>query len=193
MLVSQIFPAFLRFWRGLKYLPSLLELVSLSWRTLSQALYAHSWSHQLFISSWLCHACSWAVSSSRRRRRMPPSSGWWFPSAMLAARAVCLGKSQWLSRSYYCRRCFYSPISNVEVSFPNGTSGQEPTCQRKRYETWIQSLSREDPWRGNGNPLQYSCLENPVDRGAWRATVHGVPKCQDMTEWLRMHAILMYS
>ena len=29
---------------------------------------------------------------------------------------------------------------------------------------------------GNGNPLQYSCLENPVDRGAWQATVHGVTK-----------------
>ena len=30
---------------------------------------------------------------------------------------------------------------------------------------------------GNGNPLQYSCLKNPMDRGAWQATVHGVPKC----------------
>ena len=32
------------------------------------------------------------------------------------------------------------------------------------------------PGGGNGNPLQYSCLENPRDRGAWRATVHGVVK-----------------
>ena len=32
------------------------------------------------------------------------------------------------------------------------------------------------PGGGNGNPLQYSCLENPMDRGAWRATVHGVTK-----------------
>jgi len=31
------------------------------------------------------------------------------------------------------------------------------------------------PGGGNGNPLQYSCLENPMDRGAWQATVHGVP------------------
>ena len=39
-----------------------------------------------------------------------------------------------------------------------------------------------DPWSGralgNGNPLQYSCLENPMDRGAWRAAVHGVSKSQ---------------
>ena len=42
-------------------------------------------------------------------------------------------------------------------------------------ETWVLSLGWEDfPGEGNGNPLQYSCLENPMDRGAWWATVHGV-------------------
>ena len=34
------------------------------------------------------------------------------------------------------------------------------------------------PGEGNGNPLQYSCLENSMDRGAWQATVHGVAKSQ---------------
>ena len=34
------------------------------------------------------------------------------------------------------------------------------------------------PGGGNGNPLQCSCLENPVDRGAWRAAVNGMAKCQ---------------
>ena len=38
--------------------------------------------------------------------------------------------------------------------------------------------SARSPGRGNGNPLQYSCLENPMDRGAWWATVHGVAKSQ---------------
>ena len=37
------------------------------------------------------------------------------------------------------------------------------------------------PGEGNGNPLQYSCLENPMDRGVWRATVHRVAKETDMT------------
>ena len=36
--------------------------------------------------------------------------------------------------------------------------------------------SGRSPGEGNGNPLQYSCLENPMDRGAWRATVHGITK-----------------
>ena len=40
------------------------------------------------------------------------------------------------------------------------------------------------PEGGNGYPLQYSCLENPMDRGAWRAIVHGVTKESDMTEQL---------
>ena len=38
--------------------------------------------------------------------------------------------------------------------------------------------SGRSPGEGNDNPLQYSCLENPMDRGAWRATVHGVENSQ---------------
>ena len=42
---------------------------------------------------------------------------------------------------------------------------------------------------GHGNPLQYSCLENPMDRGAWRATVHGVAKSWIQLKQLSMHAL----
>ena len=49
-------------------------------------------------------------------------------------------------------------------------------------ETWVRSLGWEDsPGEGNGNLLQYSCLENPTDRGTWWATVHGVTE-SDVTE-----------
>ena len=44
---------------------------------------------------------------------------------------------------------------------------------------WMEEPGGEDPaGEGNGNPLQYSCLENPMDRGAWWATVHGVAESQ---------------
>ena len=42
-------------------------------------------------------------------------------------------------------------------------------------EMWVQTLGREDPLE-KGNPLQYFCLENPMDRGAWQATVYEVAK-----------------
>ena len=44
-------------------------------------------------------------------------------------------------------------------------------------QTWARSLGWEDPLEeGHGNPLQYSCLENPMDIEAWRAAVYGVTK-----------------
>ena len=44
-------------------------------------------------------------------------------------------------------------------------------------ETWVRFLGQEDsPGEGNGNPLQYSCLENPMDKGVWWAVVHGVAR-----------------
>ena len=52
-------------------------------------------------------------------------------------------------------------------------------CLPTMRETWVQSLGWEDPLeKENGNPLQYSCLGDPRDRGAWQATVHGEAKSQ---------------
>ena len=50
----------------------------------------------------------------------------------------------------------------------------------------IPGLGRS-PGEGHGNPLYYSCLENSVDRGAWRATVHGVAKNRTRLSWLSTH------
>ena len=46
--------------------------------------------------------------------------------------------------------------------------------------------SGRSPGGGNGNPLQYYCLENPMDRGTWWATVHGVADSQTRLKWLSM-------
>ena len=48
--------------------------------------------------------------------------------------------------------------------------------------------SGRSPGEGNGNPLQYYCLENPMDRGAWRATVDRVTKSRTWLKWLNTHA-----
>ena len=58
----------------------------------------------------------------------------------------------------------------------HGTEGKNLPAVK---ETQVQSLGLEDPLEeGYGNPLPYSCLENPMDREAWRATVHWVAKSQ---------------
>jgi len=56
----------------------------------------------------------------------------------------------------------------------------------------IPGLGRS-PGEGNGNPLQYSCLENPMDRGAWQATVHGVQRVEHdlVTEHIHTHIIIL--
>ena len=63
--------------------------------------------------------------------------------------------------------------------FSGGTSGKESTCQckkRKRhgFNPWVRKI----PGAGHGNLLKYSCLENPMDKGAWRAKVQRVKKGQ---------------
>ena len=65
---------------------------------------------------------------------------------------------------------------------PRWLSGKEYTCQCRRhgFDPWVGKIS----WRRKWQPTPVSWLENSMDRGAWRATVHGVPKEWDTTEWL---------
>ena len=49
-------------------------------------------------------------------------------------------------------------------------------CFDKRHLTWFDPVSGRSPGEGNGNPLQCSCLENSIDRGAWQTTVHGAAR-----------------
>ena len=60
------------------------------------------------------------------------------------------------------------------LGFPGSSAGKESACNAGGPSS-IPGSGRS-PGEGNGNPLQYSCLENPMDRGACWATVHGIPK-----------------
>ena len=60
------------------------------------------------------------------------------------------------------------------MGFPGGSVGKESACNAG-YLSSIPGSGRY-PGEGNGNPLQHSCLENPMDRGDWRATVRGVTR-----------------
>ena len=63
-----------------------------------------------------------------------------------------------------------------KLGFPGSSVGKDSTCNAG--DSGSTPGCRRSPGGGNGNPLQYSCLENPMDRGAWQATVHGVAKSQ---------------
>ena len=75
--------------------------------------------------------------------------------------------------------------------FPGGSDSKVSACNAGDPGS-IPELGRS-PGEGNGNPLQHSCLENPMDRGAWRAAVHGVTKSRarlsDFTFTFHFHAL----
>ena len=72
------------------------------------------------------------------------------------------------------------------LNFPGSSVGKESACKAGDAGS-IPGLGRS-PGEGNGNPLQYSCLVNPMDRGAWRATVHRVTKNQTQLRQLITHS-----
>ena len=65
-------------------------------------------------------------------------------------------------------------LSRFVMAFLGGSDGKAPAYNVGDLG-WIPGSGRS-PGEGNGNPLQYSCLENPMDGGSWLATVHGVAK-----------------
>ena len=65
-------------------------------------------------------------------------------------------------------------VYTLILGFPGGSDGKEPACDAGDLDS-IPGSGRF-PEEGKGYPLQYSCLENPMERGAWRAIVHGVAK-----------------
>ena len=68
--------------------------------------------------------------------------------------------------------------------FPGGSDGKESACNAGDLGL-IPGLGRS-PGEGNGTPLQYSCLVNPMDRGAWWAVVHGVTEESGVSEPLTL-------
>ena len=81
--------------------------------------------------------------------------------------------------SKYLLHSEIEPVSLALVSFPSRSDGKTSACNAGDLGS-IPGSGRS-PGEGNGNPLQYSCLEKSMDRGAWQATVHGITE-SDMTE-----------
>ena len=81
------------------------------------------------------------------------------------------------------------------LGFPGGTSVKEPACPSGLGPRHAGSIpgSGSFPGEGNGNQFQYSCLEDPTDRGAWRGTVHRVAQSRTRLKRLSMaHKVISY-
>ena len=102
-----------------------------------------------------------------------------------------------LLQSYfsYCPQAYINIIVHIQymyilykLGFPGGAIVKETAFQCRRhkrcgFDSWIRKI----PWRRNGNPLQYSCLEIPMNRGDWQSTTHRVTKSWTRLKRLSMH------
>ena len=121
---------------------------------------------------------------------------WWFPGAEVGGK-----EKYWSNRMFPIKKWISSwvlmwsmvtieIINKTYLGFLGGASGKEPACQCRQNLTLVWSLGWEDsPGGGHGNPFQYSCLENPIDRRDWQATVYRVTKSQTRLKQLSKHNI----
>ena len=110
---------------------------------------------------------------------------------------LCLGLVFFQFYQHYSSRrlsflpwVFLAPLLNISwlyvlefKGFPVGSDGKESACSAGDL-CWIPGLGRS-PGKGSGNPLQYSCLENSLNRGAWWVIVYRVTR-SNTTEWLTL-------
>ena len=77
-------------------------------------------------------------------------------------------------------------------AFPMAQWVKNPTAMQGEGEEGLIPGSWRSPGEGHGNPLQYSCLENPMDRGTWGALVHRVANSWMQLKWLNTHTHTHY-
>ena len=128
-----------------------------------------------------------ALSSSWGEVKMgqvlePLSTGTWFKHVCIDKRTSCdfLNFLSWDN----CR---------ITRGHPQWLGGKDSACKAGAVgATGLIPGSGRSPGEEHGNPLQYSCLENPMGRGAWQATVHRVAKGQTQWKYLSMHTNLLF-
>ena len=114
-----------------------------------------------FIVSWWCQM----IDVERGKTDLPTWK--WNQAAMLSDRP-----SHIPPRNIAEATVLWEKIIEKNLGLPGCISGKEPACQCKRHKRWgLDPWVGRSPEGGHGNPPQYFCLENPMDREAWQATV----------------------
>ena len=148
--------------------------------------------HESEKSKWSCSV----VSNSSRPQGLQPTRllrPWDFPGKRTGMGCHCLLLVGQAIHIYIERQTdIHSSFQGTMVcfSFPGGLNSKEYACNAKAPSS-IPGLGRS-PGERNGYPLQYSCLENSMDRGAWWATVHGVTKSGTWLSNQHTHGMFHY-
>ena len=122
----------------------------------------HWWTlHHCIITQLLYGSLRWKIKKVWRLS---------FPQKMINPLANHLTKQMWASQ-----------VALVVKNSP-ANAGRRKKC---RFNPWAQKI----PWKRAWQPLQYSCLENPMDGRAWQATVHRVTQSWTHLKWLSTHAV----
>ena len=79
----------------------------------------------------------------------------------------------------------FLPKGSYRWAFPSGSNGKEPACNAGDLGLILEW--GKSPGEGHDNPLQYSCLENPMDRGTWQATIHEAAKSRTQLSNTHIH------
>ena len=117
----------------------------------------------------------------RKRSSLELQRWWKFPCGPWRINPVSISLRVWKRRNYtYIYRYRYIDIYRYRVSLVAQMVKNLPGMQEIWFDPWVRKI----PWRRKWQPLQYPCLKSSMDRGAWRATVHGVAKESDTTEQL---------
>ena len=146
------------------------------------------------------HAIYFIVSVAKTSKIFVPNMGIWRTLFLLLENvAPCSGLFKERTRVLVCYPDWWMPeigafccqfpyleVTLSSMDFIDGSDGKESACSTGDLGS-VPGL-RRSPRGGHGNPLQYSCLENPVDRGAWRAIVHRVAKSWTWLKQFSTHA-----
>ena len=99
--------------------------------------------------------------------------------------SICLSTNPWNSNASVLEGNEEEGKCELRIQYPVDSVCLQ--CRRPGFNPWLG----RSPGEGNGNPLQCSCLENSMDRGAWWATVHTMLQ-SDMNEWLSRYFITLH-
>ena len=145
--------------------------------------------HLISHPSWLFHFC--LILTNYQAGLLPPSStNVLFSQQFLPWLLPASDDQMTWPESWVCIILEF-PLPNIAISgFSGGSGGKESACNAGDWDS-IPGLGRS-PGEGNGNPLQYFCLENSMDRGTWWATDQGVAKRRTRLSDYHLHFSRLY-